>query len=63
MQQFGLCSQFDILRYGRLPVGDGDRHGAILTYETRDIGGEAVLAVTQDFSCSLTRQLNGIGHL
>ena len=42
----GLCPQFDVLRNGRLPIGDGDRYGAILTYKTRDIGRDTVVAVS-----------------
>ena len=59
----GLCPQFDLLRYGRLPVGDGDRYGALLTYETRDIGRDTVVAVSENLARGLTRQLDRIGHL
>ena len=59
----GLCSQFDGLRDGCLPVGDGHRHGAILTYETCDIGRDTVVAVAQDLARGLARQLHRVGHL
>ena len=45
--------QFDGLRDGCLPVGDGHRHGAILTYETCDIGRDTVVAVAQDLARAL----------
>ena len=52
----GLRSQFDGLRDGRLPVGDGHRHGAILTYETCDIGRDTVVAVAQDLARGLATE-------
>lgn len=44
----GLCPQFYGLRDGSFPVGDGDRHDAVLTHEARDIGRNAVVAEQYD---------------
>ena len=55
-----LCSQIDRLRDGRFPIGNSDRYGTLLPHETRDVGRNAVVAVAQDVTRGLTRQLDRV---
>lgn len=55
-QKRSLGPQFDLLRRGRLPVGDGDREVAVQTRKARDGRRDAVVAVTQNLSGGLARQ-------